>query len=127
MDMIAIEGIGTFEPYHYRLIVARDQIDVQALGIPCRFMLEGYDGDSEPSAFHEAMRQFIAMGREVLADASKQVYVYYSVVMKSGLGDSPEIVFPEVNLANKAGPFDGYLSNADAFADPISEKTTYAG
>jgi hypothetical protein len=170
--MITIDGIGTFQPDDYGLIEGQDYINLPALGVECRFMLDGYEGDPEPPDYRDAMLQFIALNPQVLTDAGKYVYAYYMDVKNSGWGDPPEIpsvervwdfvdfgrdaivsrrgngddriyisltcgcawerehglqiVFREGNFISKVGPFDGHVSNADAFADPSLEDTVYA-
>ena len=170
--MITIDGIGTFVPGDYGLTEGKDHIKVPALGVECRFMLEGYEGDANPSDFRDAMRRFIASAPQVLIDASIHVYAYYTAIRNSGWGNPPEIpsaeqvwdfvdfgtdaivsrrgngddriyislecgcawerehglqiVFREGNYISKVGPFDGHVSNADAFADPSMEDTVYA-
>jgi hypothetical protein len=89
--MIAIDGIGTFEPGEYGLIEGRDYINVPALGGECRFMLDGYEGDPEPADYRDAMLRFIAQSPQVLIDASKHVYAYYTDIKNSGWGNPPEI------------------------------------
>jgi hypothetical protein len=89
--MITIDGIGTFEPGDYGLTEGRDYLNVPALGAECRFMIEGYDGDAEPSDFRDAILRFIAMSPQVLTDASIHVYAYYTDILNSGWGGSPEI------------------------------------
>lgn len=89
--MIVIDGIGTFQPDEYGLVEGRNYINVPALGVECRFMLKGYEGDSSPTDFRDAMLRFIALSPQALIDASKHVYAYYSDVRDSGWGDPPEI------------------------------------
>jgi hypothetical protein len=89
--MIEIDGIGTFEPGDFGLTRGRNYLDVPALGVTCRFMLEGYEGDSRPDDFRDAMIRFVALRPQVLIDASRHVYAYYSAIRNSGWGDPPEI------------------------------------
>ena len=93
--MITIDGIGTFILGDYGLTEGQDYINVPALGVECRFMIEGYEGDAKPSDFRDAMIQFISLDPQVLTDASKHVFAYYTDIRNSGWGSPPEIPDPE--------------------------------
>jgi len=89
--MITIDGIGTFEPGEFGMIEGREYINVPMLGVECRFMLEGYEGDSKPADFREAMLRFITLSPHVLTEAGRHVYAYYTDIRRSGWGDPPDI------------------------------------
>jgi hypothetical protein len=89
--MIAIDGIGTFELDDYGEAVGKNCINVPALGVDCRFLLEGYKDDLAPSDFRDAILRFIAMTPQVLMDARVHVYAYYTDIKNSGWGDPPDI------------------------------------
>jgi len=89
--MITIDGIGTFKPSDHGLLEGREYINVPALGVECRFLLDGYEGDPYPDDYRDAMLRFMAMNSKVLSDASEYVYAYYTDVKNSGWGAPPEI------------------------------------
>lgn len=77
------------------LTEGRDHIDIPALGVACRFMLEGYEGDTKASDFRDAILRFITLSPKALIDASRHVYAYYSDIRDCGWGDPPEITTAE--------------------------------
>lgn len=89
--MIKIEGIGTFEATDYGLIAGQNSIYIPAFGRECRFLLEAYEGDANPSDFHDAIRRFIAMPQQTLTDASIHVFAYYTDIRKFEWSDAPDI------------------------------------
>jgi len=144
--MIAIDGIGTFEPGEYGLIEGRDYINVPALGGECRFMLDGYEGDPEPADYTdiknsgwgnppeissiERIWEFVDFGTNAIVsrrgDGDDRIYISLECGCAWEREHGLQIVFREGNFISKVGQFDGHVSNADAFADPSLEDTVYA-
>ncbi len=55
-----------------------DPIPVPVLnGARCRFVVDGYDGDSSPEDFHAAIRAFLALDGSALTAAAPSIFDYY--------------------------------------------------
>ena len=172
---IEITGVGQLkEDATYGMLSSRE-IPVHILGgHPCRFLLEGYEDDSAPEDFHEAIVRFVAARPEVLIAASSYVHAYYldvlaltappeltgdpvlavadiwtqvqfgreAIVSRRDSGDRSiyisltcgcewepehglEIVFSDEPAVVKIGPFDGHLTNSDAYGDARLEGVIY--
>ncbi|UQU67322.1 hypothetical protein COUCH_14080 [Couchioplanes caeruleus] len=86
-------------------------------GGPCRFAVEGYDGDEAPEDFHAAIRTFLANGPDVLRAAAPHIFAYYRDVMthfSPGDEDYVEI----------AGPAD-VLGHVRPGAEPVVSRDRY--
>jgi hypothetical protein len=73
-----IPGLGTVvkdEEYGW---LRSSPIPVPVLGgVPCRFIVEGYEADPAKGDFDAAIRAFLALDRSVLEAAAPHIFAYY--------------------------------------------------
>jgi hypothetical protein len=59
-------------------------------GVPCEFLVQGYEEPEDQEDFHAAIRNFLALGPGALTDARRAIYAYYLKV-RSEAGEEIEI------------------------------------
>ncbi|SFR94385.1 hypothetical protein SAMN05216570_0978 [Dyella sp. OK004] len=152
-----------------------DEVRIEAFGgQACRVCVEGYAGDHDKDAFHEAIANLLSADERVLSAASPSVFAYYEdvrpylspsdlanlniatpadvwshvqfgsevIVSRRGNGDRCVYVSIECNCdwerehgllivlrggrwITKVGPYDGHLTNSDAYGRSEYEDIVY--
>jgi hypothetical protein len=80
-------------------------------GVPCEFLVQGYEEPEDQEDFHAAIRSFLALRPSALADARQAIYAYYLQVRSERgdeLGveiDGPDDVLEYVDLGNEPEVF----------------------
>ncbi|MEU4689597.1 hypothetical protein [Actinoplanes sp. NPDC023714] len=97
-----IPGLGEVAPdaVFPELWLRSDPVPVPVLGgRPCRFIVEGYDGDRAPEDFHAAVRTFLALDHAVLEAAIPHLWAYYRDITDDVLAAGDDDWYVEI-----AGP-----------------------